>query len=184
MMGLVQRLRALFRHVWWYCALRWRAGPWKLHLGCGQQRRRGFVNIDRHFTRASDLRADISRNLPCKCGTIKRIEAYHVVEHIPEPIVREVLSYWRSLLTTGGVLVLECPDLEADLREVLRGNSERLFSIFGRQRFEGDAHHWGYTAESLAELLGTVGYVDVRSVAPTDYHALSEPCIRVEAKSP
>ena len=76
---------------------------------------------------------------------------------------------------------MECPDLRSACTEFVAGNSERLFSIFGRQRFPGDAHHWGYTAESLCELLRTVGFTSAMAAPPTDYHAAFEPCIRVEA---
>jgi hypothetical protein len=67
------------------------------------------------------------------------------------------------------------------MREYLAGNPERLFSVYGRQRFPGDAHHWGYTAASLTQLLREAGFAEVAVVPPQDYHAADEPCLRVEA---
>ncbi len=56
-----------------------------------------------------------------------------------------------------------------------------MYSIFSWQRFPGDAHHWGYTSETLTELVRNVGFSRVDSLQPQDYHAENEPCIRVEA---
>jgi len=143
----------------------------------------GFVNIDRNFSDATDYVSDITR-LPCRPQSVARIETYHVIEHIPQPVVRDVLSYWHRLLQPSGVLVIECPDLDQSLRDYLAGDRERMFSVFGRQRFPGDAHHWGYSASTLTELLESVGYTNVRTLEATDYHAAREPCIRVEAQCP
>ncbi len=177
------RARGLVRHVRTGRRLRRARSGLRLHLGCGQRRLPGFINIDHNFSEATDYVSDITR-LPCPDGSVERIETYHVIEHIPEPVVRDVLSSWRRLLQPAGVLVIECPDLDADIREYMAGNRERLYSIFGRQRFPGDAHHWGYSAATLTELLEHLGYTNVRSLPPTDYHADKEPCIRVEAEQP
>jgi hypothetical protein len=155
----------------------------RLHLGCGQKRLAGFINIDRHRSHATDYVGDIA-SLPCSPRSVERIETYHVIEHIPVTAVDGVLSGWLDMLRPGGVLVIECPDFEADLRDLQEGNADRMYSIFGRQRFPGDAHHWGYTASSLGERLARLGYVNVASLSPTDYHAESEPCLRIEAQAP
>ena len=175
------------RRAWRHLRARWRlargSGPVRLHLGCGQRRLDGFVNIDHLSTSATDYVGDIT-SLPCRAGSVDRIETYHVIEHLPRPAVEAVLDHWLRLLKPGGTLVLECPDFEADIRDYLSGNEERLYSIFGRQRFEGDAHHWGYTAKTLGRLLKQVGYTGVREVEATDYHTKFEPCIRIEAQAP
>lgn len=160
-----------------------RGADLRLHLGCGQKRLPGFINVDRNPSPATDYVADLGR-LPCQPGSVRRIETYHVLEHIPRPQVGPVLRYWRMLLQPGGVLVVECPDFESDIRELVEGDVERMYSIFGRQRFPGDAHHWGYTADSLTRELTQHGYVNIRQLVPTDYHAASEPCLRIEAEAP
>lgn len=155
----------------------------RLHLGCGQKRLPGFINIDRNRSHATDYVGDVTK-LPCPPGSVERIETYHVIEHIPVTAVDAVLTEWLRMLRSGGVLVIECPDFDADIRELQDGNAERMYSIFGRQRFPGDAHHWGYTANSLRDRLTRRGYVNVVSLPPTDYHAQSEPCLRIEAEGP
>jgi predicted SAM-dependent methyltransferase len=154
--------------------------PLKLHLGCGRNRLRGFINIDLNWSAATDFRGDITQ-LPCPDGCVSRIETYHVIEHIPRPRVEDTLAEWHRVLSPGGVLVIECPDFRRNLEEVLAGNERMMYSIFGWQRFPGDAHHWGYTEETLSALLRTVGFTDVITLPAQDYHAQHEPCIRIEA---
>lgn len=172
--------RAAANQARYAAAFRVGRGPWKLHLGCGSRRLDGFVNVDHRPTRATDYVANIAK-LPCKPGTVERIEAYHVIEHLPRPAAPGILAHWHALLAPGGVIALECPDFAQDIADWLAGDEDRLLCVFGRQRFKGDAHHWGYTAESLCALLEEVGFADARALAPTDYHAAEEPCIRVEA---
>jgi hypothetical protein len=68
--------------------------------------------------------------------------------------------------------------------EYLEGNEERLFSIYGRQRFPGDAHLWGFNGRRLERMLRDTGFVDVRRGEPTDAHVAEEPCMRFEACKP
>ena len=155
----------------------------RLHIGCGQRRLPGFVNIDRNYSRATDYVGDASK-LPCKSATVEQIETYHVIEHIPRPSVQHLLAEWFRVLKPGGNVVIECPDFDQAVREYFDGNEERLYSIYGRQRFPGDAHHWGYNAERLRVLLESVGFTEVVQKEPRDYHKDSEPCLRIECVKP
>jgi predicted SAM-dependent methyltransferase len=177
-----RRVRGVVRHVRTYLRLR-HGKHLRLHLGCGGQRREGFINIDQKLTGATDFVSDIAK-LPVPPGAVARIETYHVIEHVPHRRVRAVLDGWLRLLEPGGALVVECPDLDADVREYLAGDRSRLFSIFGHQRYDGDTHFFGYSERSLRELLEDVGFTDVVARPPTDYHAQDEPCLRVEARAP
>jgi predicted SAM-dependent methyltransferase len=96
------------------------------------------------------------------------------------PSVNAVLSEWKRVLTKGGRLVIECPDLKRAASDYIAGNQERLFSIYGRQRFPGDAHHWGYDSATLPNLLRDLGFVDIEVLEAQDGHSKFEPCIRVE----
>ena len=60
------------------------AGPLQLHMGCGKNRLKGFINIniniDLNHSTATDLTADI-RKLPFPTESMARIECYHAFEH-------------------------------------------------------------------------------------------------------
>lgn len=151
-----------------------------LHLGCGERRLADAVNIDARNTMAVDVVCDITR-LPYKAGSVQRIETYHVLEHLPHDRAVAALRHWHALLRPGGRLIIECPDFDRAFSEYLSGNQERLGNIFGLQRFAGDFHLWGWNARRLGALLAEIGFKQLEEVLPQDYHAASEPCLRLEA---
>lgn len=157
--------------------------PLRLHLGCGQQHLDGFINIDRNPSPATDYVGRID-HLICPPDSVERIEAYHLIEHIPQPSLPAILKHWLDCLSPGGTLVVECPDLDQAINDYFAGNLERLYSIYGRQRFPGDAHHWGFNAERLHDVLDSAGFTDICIGPGQDYHAVDEPCLRAEAAKP
>ena len=154
--------------------------PLKLHLGCGQRRLSGFLNIDIMPSPAVDLQCD-SRRLPFLAGTVSRIETYHMIEHLPRHDFMDALFEWNRILAEGGMLVIECPDFDATVREYLEGKRFRINNIFGLQRHPGDFHLFGYTFDDLREILMSLGFRDVQQEPPTDYHAADEPSLRLTA---
>jgi predicted SAM-dependent methyltransferase len=169
------------RRVFWWGVVRLglRRWPSRVHLGCGNHRLEGCLNVDQRKTRATDMVCDV-RRLPFRGGTFESVESYHVIEHLPRHDLEPALRAWRRLLRDGGKLVIECPDFDADVREYLAGRTERLDSIFGLQRYRGDAHLFGYNFERLKALLEKCGYREVVRREATDYHSRVEPCLRVE----
>ena len=151
----------------------------KLHLGCGERHLEGYVNIDWRKTRATDLVCDI-RRLPYPEESVNLIETYHVIEHMSKQDCEKALRHWHSLLRNGGRLIIECPNFDGAVREYLDGREERIHNIFGLQRFEGDAHRFGYNFRRLKEVLERVGFLSVVEAEPEDYHKEEEPCMRVE----
>lgn len=154
-------------------------GLLKLHLGCGNQRFEGYVNIDWRRTPATDVVCRVEK-LPYPDNSAQLIETYHVIEHLPRHDATRALREWRRVLVPGGMLIIECPDLDEAAREYLAGKQERLDSIFGHQRFPGDVHFFGYNFSRLKNLLEAAGFRHVEQKEARDYHAKQEPCIRVE----
>ncbi len=154
--------------------------PLALHLGCGRQRLKGFLNIDMIPSPAVDLLCD-SRRLPVVAGTVSRIETYHMIEHIPRHDFLEALFEWNRVLEEGGELIIECPDFDATVKEYVEGKRFRINNIFGLQRHPGDYHLFGYNFRDLAEILQVVGFREIRQETPTDYHAQDEPSLRISA---
>ncbi|MFH1081607.1 MAG: methyltransferase domain-containing protein [Pseudomonadota bacterium] len=154
--------------------------PLALHLGCGRQRLKGFLNIDMIPSPAVDLLCD-SRRLPIAAGAVSRIETYHMIEHLPRHDFLEALFEWNRVLEEGGVLVIECPDFDATVKEYIEGKKFRINNIFGLQRHPGDYHLFGYTFNDLAEMLQGIGFRKIRQETPTDYHAPDEPSLRISA---
>ena len=178
-------LNAIRRNIY-PAILRWKykleikdKNPLKLHLGCGDRNFKSYINIDLRKTRATDLVCDIKK-LPYPDNSAKLIESFHVIEHLPRYDLPKALKTWHRILMPGGKLVIECPDFDKDVKEYIEGNEKRLDSIFGLQRFLGDAHHFGYSFKRLGKLLKAVGFKDIQQREPQDSHTKDEPCFRVE----
>lgn len=153
--------------------------PLKLHLGCGGRHFENYKNIDLRKTRATDLVCDI-RKLPYTDNSVKLIETYHVVEHLPRHDLPKALKVWYRVLIPGGKLIIECPDFDETAKEYIEGNEKRIDNIFGLQRFPGDTHHFGYNFKRLEKLLAAAGFKDIKKRAAQDPHTKDEPCLRVE----
>lgn len=153
----------------------------KLHLGCGSVHKPGYVNVDIRNLSTVDLVCNITSRLPWDDDSCECVETYHVLEHLPRRKVSGVLAECYRVLQPGGVLIIEVPNFDVACQEYLAGNDERLNSIFGRQRWEGDAHLFGYNVERLTKMLENAGFSDVVEFPATTRRSGGPPCIRLEA---
>lgn len=152
----------------------------KLHLGCGNKRLPGFINIDMISTQATDLVCD-ARRLPFRAESVARIETFHMIEHLPRHSFSAALIEWNRVMEPGADLIIECPDFDEAVRQYVAGQKHRINNLFGLQRHEGDYHRFGYSIESLTDALREAGFGNIRPATPTDSHVCEEPCLRIEA---
>ncbi len=148
-----------------------------LNLCCGNKDY-GGVNVDFRPTRITHVVADAAA-LPFQDAAFERIECYHGVEHMPAhgeaafDMLVPVLKEWRRCLRPGGSLAVEFPDLLRLIEQYGAGgvaDDELLYTLYGRARFPGDVHQWGWSVESMADAFTRAGFTDVASSAGTDYH--------------
>jgi hypothetical protein len=159
--------------------------PLKLNLGCGIKPRADFVNVDLQ-SRCADFIMDIAKDdWPWNDGTVDRIESYHVLEHLGEMEGREVVARAFRVLKPGGVLVLECPDLEALCAKYPKSRRRSRWDMFGMRRWgPHQAHRFGYCGPTLRLLLGQAGFMEIKTGPGTDYHQKRGPCVRAEGVKP
>lgn len=80
----------------------------KLNLGCGMFPKPGFINVDWRAAQGVDVVHDLSKfPYPFPSDSFDRIEADHVLEHLPE--VFAVMGELHRILRAGGLLVLRVP---------------------------------------------------------------------------
>ncbi len=81
----------------------------KLHLGCGNVKLDGFVNIDMVKFPAVDKVMD-ARHLDYADSFVDFIYSAHVLEHFRQTETASVLKEWKRVLKPGGKMIVVIPD--------------------------------------------------------------------------
>jgi predicted SAM-dependent methyltransferase len=81
-----------------------------LHLGCGDKKFDGFVNIDLDAAGA-DMHLDLTQPLPWDQGSVSGIYSEHFIEHITQAQGIGLLMECRRVLRPGGIVRIATPDL-------------------------------------------------------------------------
>ncbi len=82
--------------------------PRKLNLGCGEDFKEGYVNVDFHSHVSIDVQHDLnSFPYPFEAASFDHILASHVLEHLDRPFV--VMKELHRILKPGGTLIVKVP---------------------------------------------------------------------------
>lgn len=138
----------------------------KLHIGCGSRHIPGFVHIDAKPAPHVDV-VCMAEHLPFPDESASLIYASHVLEHFGRKEYLAVLSEWRRVLKTDGILRLAVPDFaacaaiyyEQGLKDGLSG---LVGLIVGGQRDEYDYHKMIFDEDYLRGDLLSLGFREVR----------------------
>ena len=168
----------------------------KLHLGCGDKPKEGFVNIDlmepENLNGHAFIQHDLRKRLPFDANSADEIYSQHVIEHFT-PGEWDYIKYdWARVLKKGGKIRLECPDI---IRSCESFASDRLgmrwtwwhHVLYGDEN-NGGAHRQGFTIPRLRADLELVGLTVTRARYwhddVNDKEGWSEYNILVEAVKP
>ena len=142
------------------------AHPDRLNLGCGYDKREGYLNVDLQGFHGPDLVGDV-RSLPAlPSGRYTEIVAQDVLEHLERADGPVALAEWRRLAAPGARLDLRVPDLPSLLRWLREKDDPDhhrrvLHHMFGTQAYNGDFHLSGYTELLLCDELFRADFGDV-----------------------
>ncbi len=137
----------------------------KLHLGCGDKRIEGYVNIDaREIPGVVDEVADIKTLDNYKKESVDLIYACHVLEHIPRREYTAVLTRWFEILKHGGKLRLAVPDIEQVFYHYKHhGNLRALRGyLWGGQTHGFNYHYCGWDFKDMEQDLTAIGFHDIK----------------------
>jgi len=81
----------------------------QLHLGCGGERKAGWLNIDL-LGDPVDLAWNLARPLPFESGSVAAIFHEHLLEHLPLPAGNSFMHECFRILKPGGILRVGVPD--------------------------------------------------------------------------
>lgn len=144
--------------------------PLKLHLGCGEVRLPGYLNVDfpplQHTVQIStvaDVYADITQ-LRFQGEQISEIRLHHVFEHFDRPTAFALLAAWYQWLAPDGQLVIETPDFNGSVQLMLRPDlslqqkQSVLRHLFGSHEASWAVHYDGWYEEKYRWVLSELGY--------------------------
>lgn len=159
-----------------------------LNLGCGDDLRKGFLNIDiePNHTKPSDensvvilspgdeylsseldsqtyfLQGDITElDQLVGFGTADHIKALYVVEHIPVDKLYSMFWSWNRALKMGGTIEIVVPDFEALIEYYQRDKSLTTFRVMVYElvsSLESTPHTACWTPEWLEHFLQAEGF--------------------------
>jgi len=145
----------------------------QLHLGCGNRKLDGFVNVDVRDEVAPDIVASVRNLDPVGENSIDLIYACHVLEHVPRPELAETLAEWYRVLKPGGVLRISVPDFRT-LAQLYIYNQVPMWlligALHGRQDHNWNKHFVTFDHHYLAWMLTEAGFIDVRHWNPAEVH--------------
>jgi len=80
----------------------------KLNLGCGDDYKEGFVNVDKDPAIKTDLVHDVSERMPFKDNSVDEIQCFNILEHLSNFV--EVMFDLYRVLKEGGILIISVPE--------------------------------------------------------------------------
>ncbi|MBI5189389.1 MAG: methyltransferase domain-containing protein [Nitrospirae bacterium] len=156
-------------------AMRRSARPYRLHLGCGEVRFEGWVNIDSRPVGAADAVWDLSLGIPVEDCSCSMIYCEHLLEHLSVEQGLRFLRECRRALAAGGVLRIAMPSLDVLLEKSCGGDwREQDWLSWPNYRFIKTraemlnvsfrwwGHQWLYDREELWRRLGEAGFTDLK----------------------
>ena len=139
----------------------------KLNIGCGEDIRKGFVNIDIIESVNPDLVLDLyNESLLTKFepGSIGLIFAQDILEHFEKYHAEQLVKDFYALLCDKGKLVVRVPDFDA-IVNAGHESSLAIWYLFGGQADRNRCHRYAYTPKSLMELLTANGFCKESSIS-------------------
>jgi predicted SAM-dependent methyltransferase len=170
----------------------------KLNFACGKQTWPDFYCVDAvahpKRTREPDLLhafnftkdGALINRLPLDAESCDEVHSYHFIEHVFAWEAPAVVKEFRRLLKPGGLLVLECPNLELAARNLLAGMKEQMwmFPFYGDPEHKDPfmCHKFGYTMASLESLVRGAGFKKVMHLLPLTHGQRITRDMRLEAR--
>lgn len=135
----------------------------KLHLGCGEKKINGYINIDVRESIKPDLVDDISKLNNFENESVDLIYACHVLEHFGRHEYIGVLRRWYQILKPNGVIKLSVPDVEAVFLEYGKGTplKKLIGFLYGGQTYPENYHYIGFDFKTLKSDLEEIGFKNV-----------------------
>ncbi len=139
-------------------------GAARLHIGSGDKRLDGWVNIDLLPLPGVDVVADVTQGLDFEDCEV--VFAEHFLEHLAVDDALSFLLECHRVLAPGGWLRLSTPNLDwvwtTHYRVEAPAEEKRLMAMRLNRAFHGWGHQFLWNRQILAEALAACGFDTVR----------------------
>jgi len=79
----------------------------KLHLGCGNDKKEGYINCDISKEVNPDMIIDLNENLPFEDNSVNEIITFHTLEHIKE--LPKLIGEFKRVCVDGARIKIKVP---------------------------------------------------------------------------
>jgi len=136
----------------------------KLHLGCGEKRIDGFINIDSRYLPTVDKVDNIRFLRSFEDNSIDLIYSSHVLEHFSRWDYHQCLKRWYDLLKPGALLRIAVPDFAKIARHYIEFEDVHALSgmIYGGQDYPENNHFWCWDFNELKKDLEKTGFRNIQ----------------------
>ena len=142
----------------------------KLHLGCGTNYIKGWINIDLD-SKLADKKLDLTKGLPYSEGSVSHIYSEHFIEHLSYVDFKKLLFDCYRVLIKGGVVRFSTPNLkwivDCYITNNLEGCKEHAWCPETACRMINDnfskwGHKYIYDREELTICFLEAGFSDIK----------------------
>ncbi len=132
----------------------------KLNLGCGYDKREGYLNLDIDPKCKPDKVCDVTKPLPFKDGEATVIVLQDVLEHVIIESAQNVLRECYRVLEFGGTLLIRVPSVFQIVKKFADQPDIMMLFLYGDTTKSGvwGAHKYGYTPDLMQELADRIGF--------------------------
>lgn len=136
----------------------------RIDVGCGERPYEDgneWVHVDMRQLDGVDCVCDVKDLAKhFRYGSAYEIRATHILEHFPYRDTVDVLNSWRRILSPGGRLYLEVPNLTGQVDAFVSGedHEEVVRLMFGEQDHHGNFHYAAFTEDLLEKRLAQAAF--------------------------
>lgn len=143
----------------------------RLNVGCGNFKKKGFINIDKSDLVKPDILCDVF-DMPFDPGTVDEIYAGHIYEHFDYIDGIKALHYWHSLLKPGGIISISVPDILFLMRDYVKDptadNLRNLNDTYIYSEGQESPHKYAYDEGLLRQVMTEAGFIELKRM-PIDH---------------
>lgn len=151
----------------------------KLHLACGHDYQKDYINIDLYPVEGvvTDAQFDVAK-LPYDDNSVDEIRAFHIIEHFDWHMGQRTLEEWYRVLKPGGRLWLETPDFLASCDAFVKGDAGFRNMLYGHffamPWIPGQIHKFLFTEEQLRIQLSWAGFKTTNRLPPCSGYVMPQ----------